>query len=237
VTGVHRRQPGRQSNGYETTNEKSFLAATLGWPGSVSLRSGQDWADWLQHACGPPPGRPPPAPVRAEAGWTALVHLARRAGFAVERGNCPAGGITTWPDRRIQITPGAAPARAITALAHQLGHVLLHAEIARLERSGTVPCSGLRKVEADSIAFLVATRLGTGAAAITFPHICSWAGTDSRPPRRHHPRGQRPHPGRRCPGHHLPGRRARAQQDRHQGKPHNRRRAQPAQPSDGAARQ
>jgi len=161
-------------------NEKSFLAATPGWPGSAALRSGHDWADWLQHACGQPPGRPPPAPVRAEVAWTALVHLARRAGFAVERGNCPAGGITTWRDRRIQITPGAAPARAITALAHQLGHVLLHAEIARLERSGTVPCSGLRKVEADSIAFLAAGRLGTGAAAITFPHVCSWAGTDPR---------------------------------------------------------
>jgi DNA primase len=162
-------------------NEKSSLAASPGWPGSVSLRSGHDWADWLQHAQGgQPPGRPPPAPVRAEAAWTALVHLARRAGFAVERGNCAAGGITTWPDRRIQITPGTAPAQAITALAHQLGHVLLHAEIARLERSGTVACSGIRKVEADSIAFIVATRLGTGAAAITFPHVSSWAGTDPR---------------------------------------------------------
>ena len=160
-------------------NEKSFSAATSGWPGSVALRSGQDWADWLQHA-GQPPGRPPPAPVRAEVAWTALVHLVRRQGFAVERGNCAAGGSTTWREHRIQIPPGAAPAQAITALAHQLGHVLLHAQIARLERSGTVPCDGLRKVEADSVAFVVATRLGTGAAAITFPHICSWAGTDPR---------------------------------------------------------
>ena len=111
--------------------------------------------------------------------WTALVHLARE-GFAASRRDCAEGdAFTSWRDRRIHVRRDA-PAHAITALAHQLGHVLLHGEIAYLDRSGTVPCDGIRKVEADSIAILVAIYLGIDGPAITFPHISSWAGTDPR---------------------------------------------------------
>jgi DNA primase len=159
-------------------SENPSLAAVSSQLGAGSLRSGRDWADWLRHAGSP---QPPPSPGHAETAWAALVHLARREGFTVERGNCAAaGGFTTWRNRRIRITPDAPPEQAVAALAHQLGHVLLHAQTARLEASGTVPCTGIRKVEADSVAFIVAARLGTGTAAITFPHISSWAGTDPR---------------------------------------------------------
>jgi len=68
----------------------------------------------------------------------------------------------------------------MTALAHQIGHVLLHSEIARLEAGGIVPCQGTRRVEADSVAYLVATYLGIDAGAIAFPHVSSWAGIDPR---------------------------------------------------------
>jgi len=43
-----------------------------------------------------------------------------------------------------------------------------------------MPCGGLRKVEADSVAYLTAAHLGIDTAAITFPYVSSWAGTDSR---------------------------------------------------------
>ena len=113
--------------------------------------------------------------------WQALVHLARRQGFAVHRGDCasPEGSIT-WPGRRITVPGDEADQGAVTALAHQLGHVLLHGGVARLDPGGTVPCHGTRKVEADSVAYLIITHLGTGEPASPFPHVSSWAGTDSR---------------------------------------------------------
>jgi len=111
----------------------------------------------------------------------ALTHLARREGFTVERANCAdADGFTTWRNRRIRIRPDADPGQAVTALAHQLGHVLLHSQIAKLEPSGTVPCTGIRKIEADSVACLAATHIGIDVSAIAFQHVSSWAGTDQR---------------------------------------------------------
>ena len=91
------------------------------------------------------------------------------------------------------------PAQAITALAHQLGHVLLHGQIARLDPGGTVPAAGLRKVEADSVAYLVAAHLGIDTAAIAFPYVSSWAGTDPRArPAATVETVSLPGPGRRC---------------------------------------
>ena len=149
----------------------------------ASLRSGQDWARWLaqEHPAQPSGSLRRSGGQLPASAWTTLVHLARREGFADARGDCAEGDtFTSWRDRRIHIRRDAAPAQAITALAHQLGHVLLHGEIAYLDRSGTVPCHGIRKVEADSIAVLVAIHLGIDGPAITFPHISSWAGTDPR---------------------------------------------------------
>ena len=142
-------------------------------------RTGQGWATSLRHA--QPPSQPSLSPSDIEVAWIALTHLARREGFTVERANCAdADGFTTWRNSMIRIRPDTPPAQAVVALAHQLGHVLLHAQVARLEPSATVPCTGIRKVEADSVAYLAATCIGIDAATITFPHVTSWAGTDPR---------------------------------------------------------
>ena len=108
------------------------------------------------------------------------MHLARRQGFAVHRSGAARDGYTTWPDRRIRVPGDETDAQPVTALAHQLAHVLLHGGIARLDPSGSVPCQGTRKVEADSVAYLVTAHLGMDTPAITFPHVSSWAGTDPR---------------------------------------------------------
>ena len=143
--------------------------------------SGQDWAIWLEHACHLRLPTTPASHQRTEATWTALTHLARRQGFTVERANCAtADGFTTWRNRTIRIRPDLTSAQAVIALAHQIGHVLLHRQIAHLERSGTVPCTGIRKVEADSVAYLTATSIGIDTTAITFPAGSSWAGSDPR---------------------------------------------------------
>ncbi|HEY1919602.1 MAG TPA: toprim domain-containing protein [Streptosporangiaceae bacterium] len=145
--------------------------------------SGQDWADWLRQEH-PSPGEAeplaadgPPAPWA----WTVLVHVARRHGFSVGPGDCGGGeAITIWPERRIRIRHQAATPPATVALAHQLGHVLLHAEIAKLEPDGIVVCRGIRALEAESVAYLVAGHAGLDPVGEDFPRVASWAGSDQR---------------------------------------------------------
>ena len=148
-----------------------------------SLRSGQDWVTWLRQAFLAPPrgARLQPSAEATSAALAALTNFAQRHGFRVEQAdssNSP--GPVNWLTQRIQIPAGTSPGEAVTALAHQLGHVLLHDQIGRLDPSGTVPCQGLRKVEADSVACLIAAGLGIETPAITFPYVASWAGTDPR---------------------------------------------------------
>jgi DNA primase len=150
---------------------------------AASLRSGQDWAAWLRQAHHSEIRGAPQHPHHESqtAVLTALVHLARRHGFTVERGDCgDSAGLASWPSRRIRIRADATPAQAVTALTHQLGHVLLHSQIASLDLAGTLPCACLRTVEADSVAYLVTVQLGIGTDAITFPYVSSWAGADPR---------------------------------------------------------
>jgi hypothetical protein len=163
-------------------NDKHSPSARSEVIGPALAVSGQDWTIWLQRAHGVREHRSLGAsPGQLEATWTALTHVAHREGFTVERSNCAdAEGFTTFRNRRIRIRPNATPIQAVTALAHQLGHVLLHDQIARLEPSGTVPCTGVRKVEADSAAYLAAAYAGIDTTAITFPYVSSWAGTDPR---------------------------------------------------------
>ena len=104
--------------------------------------------------CSPSPNVPPGL-------WDSLCWLARREGFAVEREpGCPADGTTLWAARRIRILPGLAPEQAVWALAHQLGHVLLHNTTAAPPDASTSFCQGVRKAEADSIAFITCIRHG-----------------------------------------------------------------------------
>ena len=152
--------------------------------------------------CPRPPGRPlsddaarpsrdPPAGV-----WDALCWLARRQGYAVElEHGPPPDGTVFWAARRIRIPPGLSGEQAVWALAHQLGHVLLHHDPGYPAGTTTSGCAGVRKAEAE---------LGR------LDHL--------RPPR-HHPRrrpalpgqlgrhrparpARRRHPGRRAPHHH-----------------------------------
>jgi DNA primase len=148
----------------------------------ASLRTGQDWADWLARAR---PAQPFGTNSRLRgrqraAAWTALVDLARREGFTVcVEDRARGDALITWHDRRIHVRAGATCAQVVTALAHQLAHVLLHGQVAYLGRPGAFTCGGIRKVEADSVAYLVAGHLGIDAA-VAFPRVSRWAGTAPR---------------------------------------------------------
>jgi DNA primase len=122
----------------------------------------------------PPPGDVPPGI------WDCLCWLARREGFAVEREpGCPDDGTTLWAARRIRVLPGLTSSQAVWALAHQLGHVLLHNTTAAPSGSTTSGCQGVRKAEADSVAFIVCARHGVRVEH-SFSSPQTWAGSDPR---------------------------------------------------------
>jgi len=105
---------------------------------------------------GPPvdPALPLPHGTAPPGLWDALTWLARREGFAVERAPCgPADSLTIWSTRRVLIRPDLEGSEAAQALIHELGHVLAHDGLAHPPGASTAGCRGVRKVEADSIAF------------------------------------------------------------------------------------
>ena len=113
--------------------------------------------------------------------WDALTWLARREGFAVERADSVAGDSETrWGAHRIRVSPGLGLEAAARALLHELGHALAHASLAHLPGTGTAGCRGIQKVEADSIACIVAARLGMDTSFYRWPYVASWAGSDPR---------------------------------------------------------
>ena len=127
------------------------------------------------------PSAVPAAPGEAPDGlWDCLCWMARREGFAVEREDgCPDDGATFWAARRIRVLPGLPASQAAWALAHQLGHVLLHNTITYPPGSTSSGCQGVRRAEADSVAFIVTVRYGIPAGhAFSSPQ--TWAGRDPR---------------------------------------------------------
>jgi len=128
----------------------------------------------------------------------ALVALARRSGYTVTRPEDTADGpCTDWDQHTIMIPASTPPAAAAAALAHQLAHIVRHADLAAASLPGgetpvgdrphqpgpiTADCYGTAAVEADSAAWLVLTRLGVdpAEAGISFPAARIWAGPDWR---------------------------------------------------------
>ncbi|MFA1551786.1 toprim domain-containing protein [Actinomadura chokoriensis] len=112
-------------------------------------------------------------------GLQRLSQLAADLDFYVDRGQ----GWTYLghPSRRIRIAPELDDAAAAALLAHQLAHALRpggHIDTASAHSAAA--CHGVRRVMADSVAYLVLTELGLQVAHLSFPPVPQWAGTDVR---------------------------------------------------------
>lgn len=135
---------------------------------------------------GPPvPEQPRPALLAGQAPpglWDMLAAQVAAAGFTLTRGDCDgANGVTRWWSREVRVRDDVDDAQAVKTLAHELGHVLLHAPDGA-EPGDTRGCRGVREVEAESVAHLVLAARGMDTAAYTHDYVTGWAtdvpGTD-----------------------------------------------------------
>jgi len=148
----------------------------------------------------PTSGRPRPVLLAGQAPdglWDALAAQVQARGFELKRGDCgAANGLTHYGERTVTVRADVDDAQAVKTLAHELGHVLLHDPtglaivttpgMARTARDPVLTpetvgasagqCRGRLEVEAESVAYLVASAHGLETGAYTFAYVAGWAG-------------------------------------------------------------
>ena len=88
--------------------------------------------------------------------WDALQTFVEAQGYTVSRGDCGgANGVTRYDTREVRVRADVDDANAVRTLAHEAGHVLLHAP----DQRQPFACRGVIEVEAESVALtLIWTR-------------------------------------------------------------------------------
>ena len=69
--------------------------------------------------------------------------------------------------RRIRVEVNLAPVHRVKTLAHELGHALVHLDVAD---------RGLKELEAESVAYIVCHVIGIESDGWSFGYVASWAG-------------------------------------------------------------
>jgi hypothetical protein len=85
-----------------------------------------------------------------------------------------ANGQTDWSSRRVVIRGDMDEAARVKTLLHEAGHVLLHGDPA-----GRALPRAVKEVEAESVAFVVASVHGMESGSYSFPYVAGWAGADA----------------------------------------------------------
>src|SRR5674476_397137 len=132
---------------------------------------------------GDPLAQPPrPQLTRGQAPeglWEALAAQVKTAGF--ELSTTPLGGpngpdgVTNFLRRTVTVRDDVDEAHMCTTLGHELAHVLMH-DPANFSDGQTSGCRGDAEVEAESVAYLVASVHGIDADDYTFPYVAGWIG-------------------------------------------------------------
>lgn len=128
----------------------------------------------------------PPAPrlLRGQAPeglWEAVAAQIRSRGFAVRLVPSAAhlggaNGRVTWEAMLVQVRSDMDDAAKVRSLIHELGHCILHRPgTTRGDRGRSHPGRGMREVEAESVAFIVADAHGVATDDYSFP-VSTWAG-------------------------------------------------------------
>lgn len=154
----------RERPGEKRTIVKGFRVSTVF---DVSQTDGEPLADDI-------------APVLCdgeapEGMWDALAKQVASAGFMLARCESAAAigganGQTAWGPRTVTVRADVSDAQACKTLAHELAHILLGHEDALFA------CRGVKEVEAESVAFIVAAALGMSTDGYSLPYVAHWAG-------------------------------------------------------------
>jgi N-terminal domain of anti-restriction factor ArdC len=132
---------------------------------------------------GDPLAEPPrPQLTRGQAPeglWEALAAQVKNAGFDLSTSPMagPNGpdGVTNFLRRTVTVRNDVDEAHMCTTLGHELAHVLMH-DPAGFVDGQTSGCRGDAEVEAESVAYLVASVHGVDADDYTFPYVAGWIG-------------------------------------------------------------
>ncbi len=114
---------------------------------------------------------------QAPAGlWDALEGQVLAHGYTVHRGDTgPANGWTEPASRTVRVSSDVDDAQAVKTLIHELAHI-------EAGHVGDLPtyaiCRGRCEVEAESVAYVVATAQGMHASGYSFAYVAGWAGPD-----------------------------------------------------------
>jgi antirestriction protein ArdC len=104
--------------------------------------------------------------------WDALAAQVESAGYVLDRADCsPANGVTDYLTRRVSVRPDLSAAQSCKTLAHELGHVLLHAPGDGIPRER-------REVEAESVAYVVCQASGLVTDDYSLAYVAGWAQGD-----------------------------------------------------------
>ena len=109
--------------------------------------------------------------------WDGLALQVAEAGYELSL-QYPAGGangLTMYGPRQVLVRPDVDEAQRVKTLAHELGHVMLHAPVDPENRNVERRCRGQQEVEAESVAFLVASAHGMDTGQYSFAYVAGWA--------------------------------------------------------------
>ncbi|MBW3616061.1 MAG: ImmA/IrrE family metallo-endopeptidase [Actinobacteria bacterium] len=137
--------------------------------------------DVSQTSGAPLPEPPSPQLLAGEAPpglGVAVMELVESQGYTVDTvpgaGHIGgANGQTHWGTRSVVVRADMDDAAMVKTLIHEAAHVLLHAS-----DPGRLLPRGLKEVEAESVAFVVAAVHGMPTDDYSFPYVAAWAGED-----------------------------------------------------------
>jgi hypothetical protein len=156
----------------------------------VGLKPTHVW-DVSQTAGNPLPELPRPHLLQGQAPtglWDGLADQITDRGFdlrlvSTAAATGGANGLTDFLTREVSIQMDMDEAAQVKTLAHELGHVLLHAphenrptreEIREVAADATLH-HGIAEVEAESVALMVGAAHGLDTSAYTVPYVSTWA--------------------------------------------------------------
>lgn len=154
----------------------------------VGFRPTHVW-DVSQTAGGPLPELPRPQILRGQAPvglWDGLADQITANGYDVRLVSSSAAigganGLTDFLSREVSVRVDMDDAAQVKTLAHELGHVLLHAPPADVLMTETGADAALHRgtaeVEAESVALMVAAGHGMDTTSYTVPYVATWATT------------------------------------------------------------